>query len=296
MDQADGLREMATLMQTKFNQVMNSRGELPRVMAVTSGKGGVGKTNVTVNLAVAMGKLGKRVLILDADLSLGNVDVLLGLTPKYTLDDVINGDRRVSEVMVEGPDGVMILPAANGIRELTTLGATQRTALLERLDPLSRDFDVVLLDTAPGISSNVIFFALLAEEITVIISPEPYSLTDSYALIKVLSRDHAHRRFRVLVNMAKSANEGLTVFRKLARVTDQYLDVSMDYLGCVPHDEMLTEAVLKQAAVVDAFPRARSSRVFSEVARRMINHPFGEPLLGKLELFRGAGNGAVSAV
>ncbi|MEX5216240.1 MAG: MinD/ParA family protein [Nitrospira sp.] len=234
----------------------------PQVITVTSGKGGVGKTNVVANLAIALSRAGKRVLVLDADLGLGNIDVLLGLTPKYTLEHVLSGTRSLSEIMLEGPSGIRILPASSGLAQLTALSEPQHQILQGELEQVSHLIDILLIDTGAGISSNVTFFAAAAQSIVVVISPEPTSLTDAYALMKVLLRQYRERRFHVLVNLAKSPNEAARVFAKLEVAASRFLQISIEYLGAVPLDDYLPLAVMQQRAVLDRYPQAPSSRAF----------------------------------
>lgn len=234
----------------------------PRVITVTSGKGGVGKTNVVANLAIALSRAGKRVLVLDADLGLGNIDVLLGLTPKYTLEHVLTGTRSLSDIMLEGPSGIRILPASSGIPNLTALTEAQHLILQGELEQVSHMIDILLIDTGAGISSNVTFFASAAQSIVVVISPEPTSLTDAYALMKVLLRQYRERRFHVLVNLVKSPNEAARVFSKLEVAATRFLQISIDFLGFVPLDDYLPLAVTQQRAVLDRYPQAPSSRAF----------------------------------
>ena len=234
----------------------------PRVITVTSGKGGVGKTNVVANLAIALSRTGKRVLVLDADLGLGNIDVLLGLTPKCTLEHVLSGARSLSDIMLQGPSGIRILPASSGMPQLTALTEAQHVILQAELEQISHMFDILLIDTGAGISSNVTFFAAAAQSIIVVISPEPTSLTDAYALMKVLLRQYRERRFHVLVNLAKSPNEASRVFSKLEVAASRFLQISIEYLGAVPLDDYLPLAVTQQRAVLDRYPQAPSSRAF----------------------------------
>jgi len=256
-----------------------------RVIAVTSGKGGVGKTNVSVNMALAMAALGRKVMVMDADLGLANIDVMLGLKPLYNLSHVIRGERTLEEVLIEGPGGVRIVPAASGVKLMAELNPMQHAGLIRAFSELSFDLDVLLVDTAAGISDSVISFSRAAQEVVVVVCDEPASLTDAYALMKVLNRDHGVQRFNVLSNMSHSAQEGREMFAKLVNVTDRYLDATLNYLGTVPYDEYLLKAVRKQRPVIDAFPRSRSALAFKNLAQKADKWPRPEAAAGHLEFF-----------
>jgi flagellar biosynthesis protein FlhG len=240
-----------------------------RVIAITSGKGGVGKTNIVANLGYAFSGLGKKVLILDADMGLGNLDVLLGVAPKYNISHVIRGEKSIREILEEGPGAMKILPAASGIPELTQLTYDQKMQFFTDLDQLIDDVDILLVDTAAGISSNVMDFNVMAHEIIVVVSPEPTSITDAYALMKVLSLKYAEKTCKLLVNMVTSPREAQEVYRQLDLVTDRFLDIHIDYLGCVLHDDKLTRGVKHQRLVSDLYPESKASRCFADLARRM---------------------------
>jgi flagellar biosynthesis protein FlhG len=244
-----------------------------RVIAVTSGKGGVGKTNVVANLAVSLSKVGKRVLILDADLSLGNLDVLLGLVPQHTIEDVLVGTHTLAEILLKGPAGVHVLPASSGVPRLTALTEVQQLMIQEQLADLAAEMDVLLIDTGAGISPTVTFFASSADETMVIVSPEPTSLTDAYALIKVLARQYRERRFKVLVNRAKSPREASEVFGKLDVAVDRFLHVSVELVGSIPDDDYVHMAVLQQKAVSDMFPEAPAAQAFKRLAQQVTQWP-----------------------
>ncbi len=249
-------------------------GELAtQVIAVASGKGGVGKTNVVANLAVSLSKAGKRVLLLDADLGLGNLDVLLGLVPRHTIEDVLVGTHTLAEIMLKGPAGINVLPASSGVPRLTSLTESQQLMIQEQLADLAAEMDVLLIDTGAGISPNVTFFASSADETMVIISPEPTSLTDAYALIKVLARQYRERRFKVLVNQAKSPREAAEVFGKLDVAVDRFLHVSVELVGAIPYDDYIHMAVMQQKAVSDMFPEAPAAQAFKRLAQQVVQWP-----------------------
>ena len=242
-----------------------------RVITVTSGKGGVGKSNIVVNLGMAFARMGQKVLLIDADLGLANLDILLGLSPRYTIHDLLSLRRSLSEVMVEGPEGIKILPASSGIPELADLDKHQKMFLLNELDEYSENIDVVLIDTGAGISSNVLFFNIAALERIVVANNEPTSITDAYALIKILASKHGENHYKLLVNGISKPQEGEMVYRTMLRVTERFLGkgISLEYLGVIPYDEAIPRAVLKQQPVLSLFPRAKVSHCFTGLAKRL---------------------------
>lgn len=256
-----------------------------RTIAVASGKGGVGKTNIVVNLAVALARRGKRVIVLDADLGLANVDTLLGLHPRATLRHVLLGECELGDVLVPGPAGIQVVPAASGFEELTRLSEVQALHLLGQFDRLEGTFDVLLIDTAAGISSNVLLFSVAAQETLVVLTPEPTSLTDAYALVKVLSTRYAERSFGVLVNMVRDAQEATRTFAHLAQVADRFLRVDLHYQGWLPWDRQLTEAVRRQRTMLDFAPGASVTRAFETVADQLLAAPLRTEPKGALQLF-----------
>jgi len=272
MDQAAGLRRMA-------------QPTPVRVIAITSGKGGVGKTNVSVNLAIAMSNAGKRVMLMDADLGLANVDVLLGLHPDCNLSHVIDGQRSLEEVIVKGPSDIMVVPAASGVKRLAELSTMENAGLIRAFSELNYDVDALIIDTAAGINESVTSFSRAAQEVVVVVCDEPASITDAYALIKVLNTEYDIQRFRVLANQAQSAQEGRELFNKISRVTDRYLDVTLEFMGVVPQDDYLRKAVRKQRAVVQAFPRSRSAIAFKNLAQKTDKWPVPSVAGGHLEFF-----------
>ncbi len=256
-----------------------------RVITVTSGKGGVGKTNVSANLATALSGMGQRVLIMDADLGLGNIDVLLGLYPKLTLESVIKGECDLQDVVADGPNNLRIIPSASGIQSMAELEPSQHAGLIQSFSNLSDDVDVLIIDTAAGISDSVISFSRAAQEVLVVVCDEPASITDAYALIKLLHRDYGLFRFHILSNMVSSVQKGREVYENILKVTDRFLDVALDYMGCIPYDEYLTKAVKKQRAVVDAFPRSKSAIAFKTLAEKTKRWPIPQAAGGHLEFF-----------
>ncbi|MFP3868882.1 MAG: MinD/ParA family protein [Desulfobacteraceae bacterium] len=269
------------------NRIVPNSDIRPQVIAVTSGKGGVGKSNIVVNLGMALTRLGQRVLVIDADLGLANIDVLLGLTPRFNIKDVFTGQKQLSEVIVEAPGGMKILPAASGFQEMAELDGTQKLFLLNELDNYSETLDHVLIDTGAGISSNVLYFNVAAQERIVIVKNEPTSVVDAYALIKVLVGKYAEKRFKLLINCLSQPNEAEVVYRNLTKITDRFLggEVSIDYLGFIPQDEAIPKAIFKQQAVTELFPRCSASQCFTEIAHKLIKMKPDPSLDGNIKFF-----------
>ena len=267
----------------KDNDNSNNR---MRVISVTSGKGGVGKTTVVANLAQALCNMGKRVLILDADLGLGNMDVMLGLNPRYTISHVLKEEKRLDEVIITAPGGFKLLPAASGIQELTDLDSSQRLFLLNELDSLQDLFDVMLIDTGAGISSNVMYFNFAAMEKVIIVTNEPTSLTDAYAMIKVLTTKYKQKRFKVLVNAVRNNVEADRIYRHLSLVVDKFLDSpSLDYLGWIPYDKMIPKAIRHQRMVLQQYPDTSASKSFIELANRLMSSDDESIFEGDIKFF-----------
>jgi flagellar biosynthesis protein FlhG len=217
--------------------------------------------------------LGKRVLIFDADLGLGNLDVLLGIAPRHNLAHVINGEKRLEEIIVSGPGDLHILPASSGVQALTRLSHAQQFHILKNLNHLIDAYDIFLIDTAAGISTNVLCFSASAQEIIVVVTPEPTSITDTYALMKVLSIKYHERRFNLIVNAAKSDHEGEETYRQLKRVSSRFLDIEMAYLGRVLMDDNVKKGVRRQTLVSQLAPLSRASRNFAELAHSLAASP-----------------------
>lgn len=279
-DQAAGLRAMQT------NKTTSSSETQPvRVIAVASGKGGVGKTNVSVNLGISLSKLGHRVLLMDADMGLANVDIMLGLQTKYNLSHVLDGEKTLQEVIVEGPGGLKIIPAASGVRRMAQLSALENAGIINAFSELSGDIDILLVDTAAGIADSVVSFCRAAQEVVVVVTDEPASITDAYALVKVLSRDYQLTQFRLLANMSRTPAHGRQLYEKFAKVCEQFLDVSIDFLGSVPFDHDLREAVQKQVPVTVYRPNSIASKSFNDMAKQVERWPIPRGVTGYLQFF-----------
>ncbi len=282
LDQAETLRGMREQLDGAAAEI---KMPATRVLSVTSGKGGVGKTAVVSNIAVSLAKQGKKVLIIDADLGLANVDVVLGLAPQYNLNHFFNGERSLEEVMVEGPYGLKILPAGSGVQQYTRLDGQLKMRLIESLDALTEHFDLVLIDTEAGISDNVTYFNVAAQDILVVTTPEPTAITDAYALMKLLSTQYHQKRFLLTVNSVREPDEGLDVFEKLTMVSGRYLDIFLDYLGCIPFDRKMHESVRQQQVMVDLYPDHKVAKAFSSLAATLIETPSNTQAQGTLQFF-----------
>ena len=256
-----------------------------QVIAVTGGKGGVGKTSVSVNLASAFASTGKRVMLLDGDLGLANVDVFLGLSPRHTMAHVLSGQRTLEEVIVQSPDGIQVVPGASGVADMANLSVAAHLSLVQAFSTLSNRVDVMIVDTAAGISHSVLQFTQAAQHVLVVVCDEPASMTDAYALIKVLSRQHGIDRFRVLANMVRSPGEGEQLFEKLQRVTSKFLDVTLEHIGEIPEDPYLKRAIREQRPVLSAFPASPAARAFKKLALKADKWPVPEGPRGNLEFF-----------
>ncbi len=262
-----------------------SKSRPVQVIAVTGGKGGVGKSNVSVNLGIALSQMGRRVVLLDADLGLANIDVLLGLTANRNLADVLAGECDLKDVLVDGPGGIKVVPASSGTQRMTQLTTMEHAGLISAFSELGDQIDVLIIDTAAGISESVVCFLRAAQELLFVVCDEPTSITDAYALIKLMNRDYGTNRFRILANQVRNEAEGRHLFGKLTRVTERFLDVALQYVGFVPYDEAVRKAVQRQKAVLDAYPRAKASLAIKALATKVDNWPLPSSPRGHLEFF-----------
>lgn len=256
-----------------------------QVVAVTSGKGGVGKTNVAANLAVALGQRGRDVMLLDADLALANVDVLLDLQPRFNLSHVVSGEVDLRSTMLHGPAGISIVPAASGTWSMIDVPAASRAAIIRAFGDFPSPPDVLIVDTPAGLSAGVAQFVSAAQRALVVVCDEPTSITDAYAMIKVLSRRHRISHFDIVTNQTRDDWDGRVLFAKLRRVADQYLDVVLRHLGNVPHDDLLRRAVQEQRAVVDAYPNCAASRAFVSLAEKLASSQRASSPSGGFQFF-----------
>jgi flagellar biosynthesis protein FlhG len=246
-----------------------------RVISVTSGKGGVGKTHTTVNLGLALIKQGKKVLLLDADLGLANINVILGFEAKRNLKALFDEQLTLEEIIVHHESGLDIIPASSGVSELTNLSEAERLQLIDAVDELASKYDYLLIDTAAGIGDNVIYFNLAAEEIIVVVDEEPTSITDAYALMKVLSTQHGVKSFSILANRINDKQvDGRSVYSQLAKPVGKFLEVKLRYLGAVPNDNVVTQAVRAQKPYFQLYPSSQASLHIAKVADKLEKERF----------------------
>ncbi|MGO2487330.1 MAG: MinD/ParA family protein [Pseudomonas taetrolens] len=256
-----------------------------QVIAVASGKGGVGKTTVAVNLSFALAKCGRRVVLLDGDLGLANIDVLLGLAPTYTLADLIEGRCVLSDVLMRGPGGVRIVPAASGVENMVNLSSAQHTGLIQAFSDISDSLDVLVIDTATGLGKSMVSFARAAQDVLLVVCDDPASIADTYALIRLLNRDYGMSRFRILASMVHNLDDGRRLFGKLNNLADRFLDVSLHYAGAVPYDECVRKAGHKQRAVSEVFPNSKSACAFNVIAQKVDAWSLPSSPRGHIEFF-----------
>lgn len=289
MDQASGLRNIVktdSLSRRESSTPLGGRKSAPRVISVTSGKGGVGKTNMVGNLAIALAELGKRVVIVDADVGLANIDIIFNLRPKYNISHVISGERTLQEVMVTTSHGVNIIAGGSGFANMTQLTHGEKLNLLTEFEALEDIADIILLDTGAGISSNVLYFNSAADECIVIATREPTSITDAYALMKVMSQEYGTKYFKLLVNVVSSKKDAKMVYATLDSAIGRFLkNVVLEYLGNIPSDPKLQKAVMHRSTVLDYAPDSPSAEAIREIASKIANSPIRASSDGNIKFF-----------
>lgn len=240
-----------------------------RTISITSGKGGVGKTTVVVNMASQLAKLGKNVLILDGDLGMANVDIMFGVRARNNINDLLNGAKKIDDVLTQIAPHIWLLPGGSGITELQNLGEREKRVLLDQLAGIKQKFDYMLVDTAPGIDSNVMYFNTSAQEICVVVTPDPSSFADAYALIKVLNTYYQEKKFSIIANQVRDEQEGLAVFQKLSDISQKFLYISLDYIGSIPSDIVVKRATKAQQICVSVSPEAAASQAIKKVVEKI---------------------------
>ncbi len=241
-----------------------------KTITITSGKGGVGKSSIVSNIAYILGTMDKSTYILDADLSLGNIDIMFGMFPKYNIKDLMEGKKSIGEIVVEGPCGIKVIPATSGVAELSNLTIEERNILFSSFQELP-DHDFLLIDTSAGISSNVVYFNTISEDIFVVVTPDPASITDSYAVIKVLNKKTGRKDFNVVVNFVKDEQEALDIYKNILLVTDRFLDVYLNFFGFVPADANVNAATRKQKLWVERFPDSPATKALQKICERLVS-------------------------
>jgi flagellar biosynthesis protein FlhG len=271
-NQADKLRDLFKGRQMK--NIWPAPGKM-RIIAITSGKGGVGKTSLTVNLAIALARAGKKVMILDADLGMANVDIMMGLTPRYTLHDVIQGRLKVSDIMLEGWEGVKIIPGCSGIFEAASIQRIRREVLMTELEHFGREMDYILVDTGAGISKVVLGFIASADDVVVVVTPEPTSIADGYGIIKIVSRFKLHKKIYLVVNMANNVQEAEETARKIEVVANTYLDISIKRLGVIYADTNVKKSIKEMTPYIIKYPRSQAAFSVNRIAENIIENKIG---------------------
>lgn len=256
-----------------------------RVIAIASGKGGVGKTSISVNLAIAMARRGQRVMLLDADLGLANVDVMLGIHPRCNLSHFLLHKCALQDVIINGPCGIKVIPGASGIAKIVDLSVSEQANLINAFNEVSDGIDTLIVDTSAGISSNVLSFVRACQEVIMVVCDEPASMTDSYALMKVLSRDYGMRRFKMISNRIERIQRGRQLYEKIVKVTNHYLDVVVEYLGVVPEDEYLKKSLQQQRSVFELYPNSRSAIAFRRLAKELASSSATKSISGDFQFF-----------
>jgi flagellar biosynthesis protein FlhG len=286
IDQAFKLRELAS---NERRHHLGERKRLTRRISVTSGKGGVGKSNFALNFAILASQLGKKTLLIDADTNLANIDILLGITPQFNLSHVIAGMKSAREVLIKGPNGIDILPASSGNLEQVLHDTAASQAVISDLDTLENDYELVVLDTGAGASRNVLDFVLYSDIMVLVTTPEPTAITDAYALIKLVTQERGDIDIQILVNLAHTKQEAMEVFEKLSAVVTHFLNLEVSFLGYLPRDIAVERAVQMQAPLVPTFPKSSIATQLKFIARRLLlsgNLPAEENLSLFAGLFR----------
>lgn len=282
MDQAEQLRKMMQQTDTKPKA---------RVITVTSGKGGVGKTSISINLAIQLARMGKQVVVFDADFGLANIEVMLGVRPQYNLADMMFRGKDLTDIITKGEEGISFISGGSGIQELASMNREQVMYLTSRLISLDKSADVIIVDTGAGISDSVLEFVLASTEVLLVATPEPTSITDAYALLKALNRKEEFVKedtsIKMISNRVNSVTEGQSLYEKMSVVSEKFLNIPITYLGSVPMDEQVSKAVMKQKPVSVINPEAPSARAIKQIAETLLELEQEEPTekRGMFQLF-----------
>ncbi len=270
-DQAQSIRDIKNSEKSAVLTDAAKTGRRRKIIAITSGKGGVGKSNIAVNLGITLTRFGHRVLIVDADVGLANLDLLLGLTPKYNISHVINGKKQLEEVMVTGPSGIRLLPASSSGRIVADFTSEKRSELVKKLREDADLADIVFIDTGGGITDNIIEFLMLADEVILVTTPEPTSIMDSYGVVKILAQEKEESIVHLLVNMAEDQADALHVSSTMKMITKQLINVTLEDLGWIGSDGCVSKSVRQQQPFVLLYPSSRAAKAVHRIAMRMSN-------------------------
>lgn len=280
MDQASKLRQLMGNEDNRQLTDIEYGNSNAKVIVVTSGKGGVGKTSFSVNAAMEFARKGKKVVVFDADFGLANVEVMLGIRPKYNLLDLIHNNMSMEDIITQGPENIGFISGGSGVSELATLDNDSIKLLISKLVQLDKMYDIVIIDTGAGITDSVMEFVLVGPEIVLVVTPEPTSITDSYSLLKVLRRkdkfDPLYKTINVVVNRASGEEEGIEVYNKINTVSSKFLNIDLKYMGFVPQDKNAAYAVIEQKPVVSAYPMSPASKAIAEIANKLFYDDRGE--------------------
>jgi flagellar biosynthesis protein FlhG len=270
-DQADKLRQMVLDVKNQIEKEMAQEFKHTRVIVVTSGKGGVGKSTMALNIALSLCQRGKKVILMDADLGLANIDIMLGLLPKYNLHHMIQGKKNLKDIITAGPGGLSIIPGGSGIAELANLEEGNLKRLLVELGKLDGEFDYMIIDTGAGISNNVMTFLLSADDVIFVTTPEPTSITDAYGMVKAIARQSTNKTLYLVVNQAVDHIEGVLVAEKFKLVCDRFLNLHIDILGHVVREPLIGEGIRRQRAFIELFPRSQAAKNIDSIASNLIS-------------------------
>jgi flagellar biosynthesis protein FlhG len=288
MDQAERLRNIIKRQEYQPRQIITASS---RVITVTSGKGGVGKTSVSVNLAIALSRLGKRVVILDADFGLANIEIMLGIRPAYNLADLMFKGKGMREIITYGPENIGFISGGSGINEMANLNKTQIVDLIQKLAELDQLADIIIVDTGAGIGNSVLEFVASSEEVLLVATPEPTSITDAYALLKSLNKNSSYHRAKTVVNLianqVRNSGDADELHEKLGIVVSKFLNIDIEFLGAIPYDDNMSKAILRQEPVVLSAPSSAAARSILEIASKIgdVSLPAQDQGFGIMRLF-----------
>ena len=274
IDQADNLRNLLNNTNRKDRESLDLSA---RVITVTSGKGGVGKTNFSVNLAIQFSKMNKKVVIIDADFGLANIEVIFGIMPRYSLANVLKGEKDIEDVLTDGPFGIKFISGGSGLKELTNITEKQMSYFINNFSYLDAIFDIIIIDTGAGISKSVVNFIKASDETIIVTTPEPTSITDAYALIKTIKEERGHMpKFKMVVNRVDDEEEGVEIYEKINRASGKFLNVQIEDLGCIPYDRYLVKAVKKQEPASMLYPNCSFTKALEKIGSKMMDMDYVE--------------------